>query len=164
MVIAGRGAQAAPDDSGLGSIYLTVGRLVWVQLKGTVPLQSSPSIGSSGSFDWGGSLLTSNRFRNVLLFAEVGYLSLGDPVGIVYNGQYSAAVSLSWHPVRLPVYPVASLVGASAAVDGDSGYGEWAVGLGAVLGRRTGLSALYSQGMTAVSPQRGATVVFSRRL
>jgi hypothetical protein len=158
-------------DSGLGGLHLTVGRRIWsstgtrtasrgwAQVKGVIPLNDTPSPAGSGEFDWGFSLLTTNRFRDFLVFGEVGYLNPGDPLGTHYNSQVSGAISASWHRRGLPVYPVASYVAAGSAVDGLPGYSEWSAGLGAVAGRRAGVLALYSHGTNAGSPGRGLTVV-----
>jgi hypothetical protein len=169
-------ATGQANDSGIGTLDVTVGRSfwesygpghssrLWAQVGGVIPLDNTPSPVSSGQFDWSFSLLSTNRFENVLVFAELGYLNPGDPVGVTYNGQFTGAISASWHRHGWPVYPVASYFGAGPVVEGGPGYGEWSAGLGAILGRRTGILALYSHGTTAGSPEHGFTTVFALRL
>jgi hypothetical protein len=163
-------------ESGAGTLDLTLGRSLWssygpqvasrgwVQVKGTIPLAEGPSPLSSGEFDWGLSLLNTNRIRDFLLFVELGYLSPGDPVGVSYNSRVSAAASASWRPRGIPFYPVASYARGGSVTDGVPGFGEWSAGLGARLGSRTGVMALYTQGTTASSPDRGFSLIASFRL
>ncbi|HPF34947.1 MAG TPA: hypothetical protein PLH84_05915 [Candidatus Krumholzibacteria bacterium] len=164
------------SDSGVGALNVTVGRSLWdsygakgasrgwAQIKGAIPLGDSPTPVNSGRFDWGASLLATNRYREFLVFVELGFLSPGDPVGVDYNSQLSGAISVSWHHHGLPFYPVASFVAASPIVDGIPDYGEWSAGLGASLSRRAGLLALYSHGTNTGSPGRGLTAVLTFRL
>ena len=165
-----------PTESGAGTIDLTLGRSLWTsygpkaasrgwaQVKGTIPLADEPSPLSSGEFDWGFSFLTTNRVRGFLLFLELGYLSPGDPVGVSYNSRISVAASASWRPRGVPFYPVASYARGGSVVEGVPGFGEWSAGLGARLGSRTGVLALYTQGTTASSPDRGFSMIVSLRL
>lgn len=166
--------QAA--ESGIGTLDLTLGRSLWssfgskaasrgwAQFKGTIPLANDPSPLSSGEIDWGGSLLTTNRYRDFLFFAELGYLNPGDPVGIAYHSRISAALSTSWHHPGFRVYPVASFAGGGSIVEGSPGFGEWSAGIGTRLGGRTGVLLLYTRGTTSASPDRGLTMIVNRRL
>lgn len=165
-----------PTETGVGTLDLTLGHNLWssygrktasrgwAQVKGTIPLADDPSPLSSGEFDWGLSILTTNRFRDFLLFVELGYLSPGDPVGVSYNSRVSVAASASWRPRGAPFYPVASYARGGSVVEGVSGFGEWSAGLGARLGSRTGVLALYTQGTTASSPDQGFSMIVSLRL
>jgi len=164
------------SDSGVGTLNLTLGRNLWssygtkastrgwVQIKGAIPLGDTPTPVSSGRFDWGFSLLGTNRIGDFFVFAELGYLNPGDPVGVNYNSQFSVAFSASWHRRNLPVYPVASFVTASPIVDGIPDYGEWSAGLGTSISRWVSLLALYSHGTNTGSPGRGLTAVVNLRL
>jgi len=169
-------ASGLTTETGVGTLDLTVGRSLWAsygpktasrgwaQVKGTVPLADDPSPLSSGEFDWGFSFLTTNRFRDFLIFAELGYLSPGDPAGITYSNRISVAVSVSWRPRGVPLYPVASYARGGSIIDEIPGFGEWSAGMGAGLGRRVGFLALYSRGTTASSPDHGFSLIASLRL
>lgn len=164
------------DSSGLGAAYLMAGRTVWnwrrprafgqiwLQAKASLPLDSTPSIATTGEVDWGGSLLATNRIRDLIVFVEIGYLNPGDPPGLAYRSQGSLAVSASWDPGSFLLRPVASFVTAGQATDTGEGYREWSLGLGVRLDSRTSLSATRSWGTTAASPDRGWSLAFSRRL
>jgi hypothetical protein len=170
------GDRGLATESGLGALNLTLGRNLWssygtkgasrgwAQIKGAIPLDNAPTPVNSGRFDWGFSLLATNRLADFYVFCELGYLNPGDPVDVHYNSQFSGAFSISWHHRRLPVYPVASFISASPILDGYPRYGEWSAGLGAPLGGRAGLLALYSHGTSAGSPGRGLTAIFTLRL
>lgn len=169
-------ASGLPADAGVAALNLTAGRSLWrfhsvrgasrgwVQLKATIPLDDQPSPVSSGRFDWGFSLLTTNRIGGFFVFAELGYLNPGDPVGVAYQSELSGAVSVSWHRRGLRVYPLASFISASPVVAGDPNYGEWSAGLGASLGAHVGLVGLYSHGTSSTSPGRGVTAIVTVRL
>lgn len=164
-----------PSETGPGTLDVTLGRSLWrsygagtasrgwLQLKGFVPLRDDPSPLSSGELDWGFSVLSANRRGDFLVFLELGYLIPGDPAGLTYEGGVSGAVSASWHRRGAPVYPVASFVAGSPLVDGDPEFGEWSAGIGAALGDRTGILALYSQGTTAAGPDQGFTLIVTLR-
>ena len=163
------------DDAGPGSLSLTAGRRlldhagpgrstrVWLQLRAGVPLQDEPTVGGSGEFDWGGSVLAVNRLGRFVVFAEAGWFQPGDPPAYSLDDRLSLAVSASWHPRGLPVYPLAGYVAATGAAAGEPAYGEWSAGLGAVFGRRWGLSVLATGGTAASGPGTGAMAVISVR-
>ncbi|MGD9546696.1 MAG: hypothetical protein AB7V45_04010 [Candidatus Krumholzibacteriia bacterium] len=164
------------SEAGVGTIDITLGRSLWssfdpkatsrgwAQVRSAIPLAMGPTPLSSGEFDWGLSLLTMNRFRDFLVLAELGYLSPGDPAGITYDSRFSVATSASWRPGGAVAYPVASYARGGSTFEGTQGFGEWSVGLGVRAGRRTGVLVLYSQGTTDSSPDRGISMVVTRRL
>jgi len=168
-------ADLPPSDSGPGDLYLTAGRrllrrdrpggatALWLQAKAAVPLRSGVTAGGSGRFDWGASLLGLARLDRVLVLAEAGYLHPGDPPGYDLRQQGSLAVSASWRPPRLPVYPVVGWLAATRTADGEPGYGQWSAGLGALPSPHLGLSLLVTGGTGGDGPGTGVTAIVSVR-
>ena len=166
----GGGSTSISDDSGLGSAYLTVGRRVWrarsmgfassgwLRLRGKIPLQKDYNVTGSGQADWGGSLFTTHRLGAVSVLAEFGYMDLGSPTGFNYDSLASLAISVSYRRWGSKLYPVVGYAASSAALPGDPSYGEWSLGLGAIISRGFLLNAIYSRGTTSISPEDGVAV------
>jgi hypothetical protein len=161
-----------PDRSGWGAVYLTAGRRLWssrsadgptitggwVRVRGKLPLRDEASALGSGEADWGAGLAASVRHRRLLLFAEAGYLDLGEPAGVDYRGLLTGSVTASLHPRSLPFYPVVGVLAASPSSEGEPAYAELSAGVGfRALGRAT-LTILGSAGLTGASPEAGASV------
>lgn len=171
------GGAAGTSGSGLGAVYVTVGRRLWggerswrprsrgwLKLRGKLPLQNEYSVTGSGESDWGASLMVAHRHRALHLIAEVGILKLGEPQGVEYDGLLNGAVSLSYRRPGARFYPIAGLSASSSSLPGDPGYLELSAGIGAVWSGGISTSLLYSRGLTAISPEGGLAAVVSVRL
>lgn len=166
----GGGNTSIPNDSGPGSAYLTVGRRIWrsrtgdfsssgwLRLRGKIPLQSEYDVTGSGQADWGGSFYTTLSRGAVSVLAEFGYLDLGSPTGRNYGSLASMAVSASYRRWGAKIYPIAGYATSSATVPGDPSYGEWSLGLGAIISHGVSLNALYSRGTSSISPENSVAV------
>jgi len=164
------------SGSGFGALYVTVGRRVWgderswrsrsrgwVRLRGKLPLQDDYAQTGSGKSDWGASLLTSNRYRELYVLAEAGILKLGEPLGVDYEGLFSGSVSLSYHRFGATAFPVFSFSASTPARREEPAYLEWSGGFGIVWSHDLSTSLLYSRGLTEVSPAEGLATVVSVR-
>lgn len=116
-----------------------------------------------GEVDWGASLFTSTRWNRTLVLAEVGYLHLGDPGDFAYRPLVSGSLSVSHRPRGFSLYPLASVLVSSSSRTGDPLYTEISAGVGFPTSRRTSLSVLLSKGLTSVTPDASAALLFSWR-
>lgn len=167
----------AASRSGLGALYLTAGRRLWrpasasyslrstgwLRVRTKLPLDGGPSPLGSGEVDWGASLFTSTRWNRTLVLAEVGYLHLGDPGDFAYRPLVSGSLSVSHRPRGFSLYPLASVLVSSSSRTGDPLYTEISAGVGFPTSRRTSLSVLLSKGLTSVTPDASAALLFSWR-
>lgn len=164
------GEFVTPDESGPGSVLLTVGRRlwatrsddfsarIWLRLKGKIPLQEEFDATGSGEFDWGGSVYAALRFGAVSILAEFGRLDRGSPTGIDYESPSSIFAIASYLPPGARFYPMVGLARSSPLLPGDPSYGEVSAGLGAVVSTELSLAASFAWGTTDISPMNSVSV------
>lgn len=169
--------NAPPSRSGVGSFYATLGRRIWgapahragrrsagwIRARGKVSLSDESSVLGSGQTDWGISLLVRRGIGRVFIHAEAGYLALGEPQNVTYNGLATGALTLSYRPTWMPGYWTTGLLGSSSSQDGDPGYAELSFGCGFPVSRGLSITLLASAGMTRVSPDEGAALQLNWR-
>ena len=167
-----------PGDSGFSALHLTAGHRLWaypsdggsssttgwVRIRGKLPLQETPSALGTGEPDWGGSLLVTSRFDRLLLIAEGGYASLGEPANVAYQGLVTGIFTVRYDSRALPFAPFASLVTSSPQLEDDPAYLEVSAGASLTMGRRHHATLSVSRGLTDVSPIAGVAIALSRRL
>jgi len=170
--------EPVSSQSGFGAIYLTGGRRIWdsakprnnfrttgwIRLRAKIPLEQEQSALGSGKFDWGASLFSSTQLNRFLVFVEVGFLELGDPVNISYKPLASASLSMSYRPRSFPLYPLASFLISSSSIEGASSYSEISGGFGCSPSKLTSLSIIFSKGLTSISPRASSAIFFSIRI
>ncbi len=174
---AGTSQNASPSRSGVGSFYATLGRrilgappgrtgsrsAVWVRGRGKISLRDDPSVLGSGRTDWGASVLAQQGFGRALVHAEVGYLDLGEPENVTYNGLAMGALTVSYRPTWMPGYLTTGLLGSSSSQEGDPGYAELSFGGGFPISHTLSMTLLASTGLTSVSPNEGAALQLAWR-
>ncbi len=161
-------------QTGLGDIYVNGRYTLWSERPALPALAVSGQIKfptanpdknfGSGKFDFGYSLNFSKRIRRTALFADVGYLALGDPTGIEYMNPFTYGLGLGYFWGSGKMSGLIYYQGYSKILEGYDAPRQAALGFYFHTTPKTTLSFTVTKGFSNTSPDFAAGIGISHNL